>query len=88
MAINRVPCHYAGMENIPFLRRGQRLTGRERLDVGYRLLERYRDGKSIREICRETGYSIGRVRRLLIDAGVQFRRRGGARRRPAPEAQS
>ena len=72
------------MEKVPSLRRGQRLSGAERVDLGHDLLQRYRAGSSIREICQQTGYSIGRVRRLLIDAGVEFRGRGGAtRRRPA-----
>ncbi len=71
------------MEKVPSLRRGQRLSGSERANLGDDLLERYRGGSSIREICQQTGYSIGRVRRLLIDAGVEFRGRGGAtRRRP------
>lgn len=52
----------------------------DRAAVGEDLLRRYESGRSIREICRETGYSIGRVRRLLEDAGVTYRRRGGANR--------
>lgn len=52
----------------------------DRTAVGQDLLHRYESGNSIREICRETGYSIGRVRRLLEDAGVTYRRRGGANR--------
>jgi hypothetical protein len=64
----------------PALRRGQRMSDDERASVGQDLLRRYEAGASIREICRETGYSIGRVRRLLEDAGVTYRRRGGANR--------
>ena len=62
------------------------MSDAERAAVGQDLLRRYEAGASIREICRETGYSIGRVRRLLEDAGVTYRRRGGANRsreRPA-----
>jgi hypothetical protein len=73
------------MANVPELRRGQRLSGAERAGVGLDLLRRYQAGLSIRQICAETGYSIGRVRRLLIDAGVRFRSRGGGPRpRRAP----
>jgi Helix-turn-helix domain len=68
------------MAKIPELQPGQRLSGPERDQVGADLLRRYRAGSSIRQICGETGYSIGRVRRLLVDAGVQFRGRGGATR--------
>ncbi|MGH3157484.1 MAG: helix-turn-helix domain-containing protein [Streptosporangiaceae bacterium] len=65
---------------MPALPRGKRLRDKERSDVAAELLRRYNGGKSIREICSETGYSIGRVRRLLEEAGVSFRRRGGASR--------
>ncbi len=73
------------MAQAPQLRRGQRLSGPERAQLGAELLARYRGGESIREICASTGYSIGRVRRLLLHAGVEFRGRGGARvRRSVP----
>lgn len=65
----------------PDLRRGQRLRGESRASVAQHLLARYEDGQSIRQICSETGYSIGRVRRLLEEAGVTFRGRGGATQR-------
>jgi DNA-directed RNA polymerase specialized sigma24 family protein len=68
------------MTKVPRLPRGKRLRDKERSDVATELLRRYNGGKSIREICEETGYSIGRVRRLLEEAGVTFRRRGGAAR--------
>jgi Helix-turn-helix domain len=68
------------MAKVPSLPRGKRLRDKERSDVAAELLRRYNSGKSIREICSETGYSIGRVRRLLEEAGVSFRRRGGASR--------
>jgi transposase len=68
------------MTKVPRLPRGKRLRDKERSDVATELLRRYNAGKSIREICEETGYSIGRVRRLLEEAGVTFRRRGGAAR--------
>jgi helix-turn-helix protein len=65
---------------VPVLAKGHRISGAERDKLGKRLLTEYQAGKSIRQICAETGYSIGRVRRLLIDAGVEFRGRGGRRR--------
>lgn len=68
------------MTKVPRLPRGKRLRDKERSDVAAELLRRYNGGRSIREICEETGYSIGRVRRLLEEAGVTFRRRGGAAR--------
>ena len=70
----------ATMTKVPSLPRGKRLRDKERSTVAAELLRRYNSGKSIRDICGETGYSIGRVRRLLEEAGVEFRRRGGATR--------
>lgn len=67
------------MAKTPSLRRGQRLSDKQRGKIGDELLRRYEQGRSVREICAETGYSIGRVRRLLLEAGVTFRSRGGAR---------
>ena len=69
----------------PELGRNQRLVGDDRGRVAADLLRRYRTGASIRQICEQTGYSIGRVRRLLVEAGVEFRGRGGNHgRRTAP----
>jgi Helix-turn-helix domain len=65
------------MASLPALRPGQRLSGNDREAVAADLLEQYRAGSSIRQICHRSGYSIGRVRRLLIGAGVEFRSRGG-----------
>lgn len=68
---------------VPDLAKGHRISGAERDRLAKRLLAEYEAGRSIRQICAETGYSIGRVRRLLIDAGVEFRSRGGRRRNTA-----
>ena len=75
------------MAKTPDLGRNQRVTGAERDKLGGELLKRYQKGQSIREICQETGYSIGRVRRLLVDAGVEFRGRGGTHGRPRKAAE-
>ncbi|HEU0086250.1 MAG TPA: helix-turn-helix domain-containing protein [Pseudonocardiaceae bacterium] len=69
------------MGKVPDLRRGQRLPDAERAKLGRQLVKRYEAGLSVREICAETGYSIGRVRRLLQEGGVEFRPRGGAQAR-------
>ena len=65
---------------VPALAKGRRISAAERDKLGKRLLAEYQAGKSIRQICAATGYSIGRVRGLLIDAGVEFRGRGGRQR--------
>lgn len=68
------------MSNMPVLSRNQRLPDSERTRVGAMLRERYEAGLSVRQLSRETGYSLGRIRRLLIESGVTFRPRGGAHR--------
>ena len=75
------------MTKTPDLARNQRVTGAEREKLSGELLKRYEKGASIREICADTGYSIGRVRRLLVDAGVEFRGRGGTHGRARKKAE-
>ena len=65
------------VKRYPRLARNHRLPDSERRRVADELLKGYTAGKSIRELCGDSGYSIGRVRRLLEDAGVEFRPRGG-----------
>jgi hypothetical protein len=75
---------YPVMVNVPDVGPRRRLSGAEREAASRALLARYESGRSIRELCAETGYSIGRVRKLLEEAGVTYRGRGGAvRRAPA-----
>ena len=50
--------------------RHARITGDARRKLAGQLAARYDNGESIRELCAATGYSIGRVRGLLITAGV------------------
>jgi hypothetical protein len=57
--------------------RFRRLTGDERSAESKRVAKLYKQGKSIREISRASEHSIGRVRSLLVEAGVAFRPRGG-----------
>ncbi len=71
------------MDKLPRLDRGRRMAEADRTAAGAELLKEYQGGMSVRQLCAETGYSIGRVRRLLIEAGVTFRSRGGAARRVA-----
>ena len=66
---------------IPQLKRGARLDAASRERLGRELLRKYQAGSSVRQLCAETGYSIGRVRRLLEEVGVEFRSRGGGHRR-------
>lgn len=59
------------------------LPGPERDKVAAELKAQYEAGISIRAIAESTGRSYGGVHRLLADAGVEFRSRGGAGREVA-----
>jgi Helix-turn-helix domain len=54
----------------------QRLTGNERARQATALARKYRGGATVRELMDETGYSYGRVYRLLEEGGAAMRRRG------------
>lgn len=63
------------------LRKGTRVTGSDRSDLATELKKRYENGESIRSLAASTGRSYGFVHRLLSEAGVSLRGRGGATRR-------
>ncbi|GAB3211738.1 helix-turn-helix domain-containing protein [Marinactinospora thermotolerans] len=63
------------------LRKGTRVTGTERSQLAAELKKRYDEGESIRSLAAATGRSYGFVHRLLTEAGVSLRGRGGATRR-------
>ena len=67
-------------ESSKVIRKGARITGsaRERLTADLR--KRYEKGQSIRALADGTGRSYGFVHRLLVDAQVPLRGRGGATR--------
>jgi len=68
-------------DDLPTLGRNQRLPSAERERVAAVLAVRYQQGQSIRRLSTDTGYSLGRVRGLLLAADVTFRGRGGDNRR-------
>jgi hypothetical protein len=67
--------------------KGQRITGSEREKLSDRLVEQYLAGASIRQLAQQTGRSYGFVHRILVDAGVPLRGRGGANVRKAEAVQ-
>ena len=62
------------------LKKGARITGGDRNKLAADLKRRYASGASIRDLASETGRSYGFVHRLLLDAQVPLRGRGGATR--------
>ena len=59
------------------LRKGARITGHERRQLGRQLKKRYEMGESIRSLTSDTGRSYGFVHRVLTEAGTTLRGRGG-----------
>ncbi len=66
-----------GPIDIPHLKPHVRVPDKAATVLGAELRRRYEGGSSIRDLGTETGYSIQRVRTLLLGAGAQLRGRGG-----------
>ncbi len=62
------------------LGKGRRVSGGEREKLTNDLKKKYAAGASIRELAASTGRSYGFVHRILTDADVTLRGRGGATR--------
>ena len=63
------------------IKKGARITGAARDKLAADLRKKYEKGQSIRALAEGTGRSYGFVHRLLLDAEVPLRGRGGP---PAP----
>lgn len=55
----------------------QRITGDTRQHLQAQVLEQYNRGVAIRTLADQYNRSYGFIHRLLSDAGVEFRSRGG-----------
>ncbi len=62
------------------LKKGARITGTARDKLAADLRKKYDSGQSIRALAESSGRSYGFVHRLLLDAEVPLRGRGGATR--------
>ena len=65
------------------LKKGARITGAERDTLAGDLSKQYDKGRSIRELAESNGRSYGFIHRVLSEAGVTLRGRGGSSRKPA-----
>lgn len=63
------------------LRKGTRVTGTDRGKLAADLKSRYDAGESIRSLASSTGRSYGFIHRIMTEAGVELRGRGGATRK-------
>ncbi len=62
------------------VKKGARVTGVVRDQLGAQLVERYTTGTSVRVLAEQTGRSYGFIHRMLTEAGVPLRGRGGNNR--------
>jgi hypothetical protein len=67
-------------ERVPFVDSHERIPAWLADRLSGLLADEYRVGRSIRQLSKDTGYSITRVRGLLTRANVDFRDRGRPRR--------
>lgn len=67
------------------LPKGRRITGSARESLTEELKKQYEGGASIRQLAQETGRSYGFIHRLLVEADVTLRGRGGPTRGAAKE---
>jgi hypothetical protein len=72
------------MTNGVLLRAHRRITGQERVTLSQDFVQRYAAGESIRTLAHTSGRSYGFVHRILTEAGVTLRRRGGDNHRRKP----
>lgn len=72
------PGYQGGPIEVPRVALNVRLPRETAEVLGTALRARYEAGHSIRDLCEETGYSVQRVRHLLLTAGTNLRARGGS----------
>jgi predicted transcriptional regulator len=63
--------------------KGTRIVGDHRLALVTQLAEEYRAGASIRQLAQQNGRGYGTIHRLLTEAGVTLRGRGGLHPQPS-----
>lgn len=80
VTLDRKVIAVAAKQSLQTLRKGARITGGPREALASDVRKRYESGESIRALADETGRSYGFIHRLLADADVPFRPRGGATR--------
>jgi hypothetical protein len=68
------------------LKKGVRITGASRAKLAEDLTKQYAKGASIRELADANGRSYGFIHRVLTEADVPLRGRGGATRRKTTAA--
>lgn len=60
--------------------KGKRVVGEDRDKLKAALKAKYEAGATVRTLHEETGRSYGAIQKLLVEAGVTMRPRGGNRK--------
>lgn len=76
---------YGGGAMLPPLRPNEHVDQTRAEAIGNRLRVLYQSGLSVRKLADDTGYSIQRIRQMLLAAGAQMRPRGRAVSAPSSE---
>ncbi|MCW4353156.1 helix-turn-helix domain-containing protein [Hoyosella sp. YIM 151337] len=71
----------AGTAGSSGLSKGARITGESRERIRSEIRQKYESGASIRSLAESMGRSYGFVHKILVEADVKLRGRGGANRR-------
>lgn len=64
------------LQSVPFMEPNERMSSWLSERVGRILAEEYRAGASLQKLIDDTGYSNSRIRALLLEQGVEFRKQG------------
>jgi hypothetical protein len=62
------------------------VVGVARKELSRHFVKRHKAGESIRSLAASSGRSYGFTHRLLVEAGVRFRRQGGGNNRSRSDA--
>ncbi|GAA1192832.1 hypothetical protein GCM10009654_57630 [Streptomyces hebeiensis] len=68
------------LSDLPVIPYGKHLSPSETEALLRKVIPLYQAGASIRQIAKKTGRSYGGMHRMLSEAGVKMRGRGGGRR--------
>jgi transposase len=77
----QLPVKQAGrrLPELPLIPKGARPGGASLEQLRTAVIVHYKNGASIRSLAERTNRSYGAINRMLHDAGIEVRSRGGAR---------
>ena len=70
---------WEGVSKVARLAKHGRITGAARENIASDMVEKYKNGTSVRALAESIGRSYGFVHRVLVESGVTLRARGATR---------